>query len=575
MLERGGLIIILAYLLINIPRFQHWIQDRKKWRVKLQLIFIFGLFAVISNFTGVEIGENEIIMDQLFSRLAPDSSLANTRVLTIGVSGIIGGPFVGFGVGFVSGIVRFWQGGADPHTYLISSILIGLLSGFYGKKFIKNDSLPSIKEGAIAGAVMEAVQMICIIVFGSNFQDALGVARFVGVPMMLANSIGTAIFLSILDTARRQEEQTRAVQTHDVLQLASETLPYFRSGFDESSAMKAAEIIRHFTKVDAVSITNQHSALAYVGAADDHHKSGKEILTDLSKEVIRTADIKEAHSREEIGCNHADCPLEAAIVIPLKIHNEIEGTLKFYFTDKTKLTFVERQLAESLGNIFSSQLELGRVELEARLLKDAEIKSLQAQVNPHFLFNTLNTISALIRIDSEKARSLLIQLSRFFRSNLQGARTNLLPLSKELEHVKAYQELEQARFPERVEIKTTIEEGLKGVLVPPFLIQVLVENAYKHAFGNRKEGNKVAIFVTKKENQVKIQVKDNGQGIDSEKMPYLGNVVVFSDSGTGSALENLNRRLVSLFGQQSKLRFDSNEEGTTVECIIPIKMKEE
>ena len=259
MLERGGLIIILAYLLINIPRFQYLISDRERWSVKLQLIFIFGLFAVISNFTGVEIAENEIIIDQLFSRLAPNSSLANTRVLTIGASGLIGGPFVGFFVGLASGIIRFWQGGADPHTYLISSLLIGLLSGFYGKKFIQNDTFPSIKEGAAVGALMEAVQMICIVVFGSNFQDALGVAQFVSVPMMLTNSIGTAMFLSILDTARRQEEQTRAVQTHDVLQLANETLPYFRSGFDEESALKAAEIIRRFTKVDAVSITNQHS----------------------------------------------------------------------------------------------------------------------------------------------------------------------------------------------------------------------------------------------------------------------------------------------------------------------------
>lgn len=575
MLERGGLIIILAYLLINIPRFQHLISERERWNVKVQLVFIFGLFAVISNFTGVEIAENEIIIDQLFSRLAPNSSLANTRVLTIGASGLIGGPFVGFFVGLASGIIRFWQGGADPHTYLISSLLIGLLSGFYGKKFIQNDTFPSIKEGAAVGALMEAVQMICIVVFGSNFQDALGVAQFVSVPMMLTNSIGTAMFLSILDTARRQEEQTRAVQTHDVLQLANETLPYFRSGFDEESALKAAEIIRRFTKVDAVSITNQHSILAHVGAASDHHKPSKKILTALSKEVIHTGETTEAHSQEEIGCNHAGCPLAAAIVIPLNIQGEIGGTLKFYFTDENKLTFVERQWAEGLGSIFSSQLELGQAETEARLLQDAEIKSLQAQVNPHFLFNTLNTISALIRIDSEKARSLLMQLSRFFRSNLQGTRTNLLPLSKELEHVEAYQELEQARFPKRVEVQTTIEDGLKDALVPPFLIQVLVENAFKHAFGNRKTSNKVLVYVARQEDQVTIQVKDNGHGIDPDKMPYLGNEVVSSESGTGSALENLNRRLISLFGQRSKLQFDSNAEGTSVVCTFPIKMKED
>lgn len=571
MLQRGGLIIILAYLLVNIPAFQHLLQDRQRWQVKLQLIIIFGLFAVISNFTGVEIAENELITDQLFSQLAPDSSLANTRVLTIGVSGLIGGPSVGIGVGLISGAIRYWQGGADPHTYVISSLLIGLLSGLYGEKFIRENALPNIKQGAIVGAAMEAVQMLCILLLGSHLQQAFDVVRIVSLPMMLTNSIGTAMFLSILDSARRQEEQTRAVQTHDVLQLASETLPYFRSGFDEASAQKAAEIIRRFTKVDAVSITNQHSTLAYVGVANDHHKAGKEIITNLSKEVLQTADIKEAHSHEEIGCNHPNCPLEAAIVIPLKIQGNIAGTLKFYFTDTKKLTFVERRWAEGLGNIFSSQLELGQAETQARLLQDAEIKALQAQVNPHFLFNTLNTISALIRIDSEKARSLLMQLSRFFRSNLQGARTNLLPLSKEIEHVEAYQELEQARFPKRVKVETVIDEDLYDVLVPPFLIQLLVENAFKHAFGNRKEDNKVAVFVTEIEKKVRIQVTDNGQGIDPEKIPYLGNEVVESASGTGSALENLNRRLVSLFGQQAKLQFDSTKEGTTVSCTIPIK----
>src|SRR5699024_2719889 len=220
----------------------------------------------------------------------------------------------------------------------------------------------------------------------------------------------------------------RAVQTHDVLQLANETLPYFRSGFDERSAQKAAEIIRRFMKVDAVSITNKERILAHVGAASDHHRPTKAILTDLSKEVLQTGEIKEVHSREAIGCHHADCPLEAAVVIPLEIQGEIAGTLKFYFTDESKLTFVERQWSEGLGSIFSSQLELGKLETEARLLKDAEIKTLQAQVNPHFFFNALNTISALVRIDSEKARALLIQLSRFFRSNLQGYRKNLLPL---------------------------------------------------------------------------------------------------------------------------------------------------
>ena len=575
MLQRGGLIIILAYLLVNIPRIQHLIEERQYWRVKIQLILIFSLFAVISNFTGVEIAGTEIITDQVFTQLADGSSLANTRVLTIGVSGIVGGPVVGIGVGLISGIVRLWQGGADPLTYLVSSLLIGFLTGAYGQKFLERHTLPSVKQGALVGASMEAVQMMVILILGSNFNHSLGVVQIVALPMMLTNSIGTAMFLSIIHSTRQQELQTRAVQTHDVLQLANETLPYFRSGFDGDSARKVAEIIRRFTKADAVSMTDQQSILAFSGVGSDHHTPTNKILTDLSKEVIRSGEMTEVHSHKEIGCHHPDCPLEAAIVIPLRSHGKIAGTLKFYFTDATKLTFVERQWAEGLGNIFSSQLELGEAETEARLLRDAEIKSLQAQVNPHFLFNSLNTISALIRIDSEKARSLLIQMSRFFRSNLQGVRKSLLPLAKEMEQVEAYHQLEEARFPERVKMNIDIEKGLEEALVPPFLIQILVENAFKHAFGSRKKGNKVSVVVRSQEEGITIQVKDNGQGIETSKIPYLGDVVVTSDSGTGSALENLNRRLISLFGRESKLIFSSSEEGTTVTSTIPATIKEE
>ena len=88
------------------------------------------------------------------------------------------------------------------------------------------------------------------------------------------------------------------------------------------------------------------------------------------------------------------------------------------------LTFVERQLAEGLANIFSSQIELGEAETQSKLLKDAEIKSLQAQVSPHFFFNSINTISALVRINSEKARELLLELS-YFSERIYKAQSNI------------------------------------------------------------------------------------------------------------------------------------------------------
>nr|WP_161878308.1 sensor histidine kinase [Alkalibacterium sp. MB6] len=571
MLERAGLIIILAYLLVNIPHFQNLLNHRQRMNAKVQLIIVFSLFAIISNFTGVEIFENDIIIEQLFSPLSPGSSLANTRVLTIGVSGLVGGPFVGVFVGGISAIIRYTQGGAEPYIYVVSSLLIGLLSGLFGKQFIRKNQFPNFKEGAIVGVLMEGVQMFSILLLGSQFQNALSLVTFIALPMILINSLGTAMFLSIIESTRRREEQTRAVQTHDVLELANKTLPFFRLGLHEQSTKEAATIIKEFIKVDAVSITNHERILAHVGAASDHHQSGEEIITDLSREVIKSGQTKEAHSHEAIGCQVPGCPLEAAVIIPLYTKDRIVGTLKLYFTDKEALTFVERQLAEGLGNIFSSQLELGQAEEEARLLQDAEIKSLQAQVNPHFFFNALNTISALIRVDSEQARSLLIHLSHFFRANLQGFRTNLIPLHKELHQVTAYLQIEQARFPERVSVQEQIDESLKSVLVPPFLIQVLVENAFKHAFKERKTTNEIVISVCEELNHILISVKDNGAGIVREDKSDLGKTPVTSTEGTGSALENLTKRLVSLFGEEAKLHFESDENGTLVWCRLPKK----
>lgn len=232
-------------------------------------------------------------------------------------------------------------------------------------------------------------------------------------------------------------------------------------------------------------------------------------------------------------------------------------------------------MASGLGNIFSSQLELGEMAIEQGLLKDVEIKSLQAQVNPHFLFNAINTISALIRIDSEKARYLLLQLSHYFRSNLTSTRQKTITVEEEVSHLKAYLTIEQARFPNRYQVDLDIPEKLQGAYLPPFVMQVLVENALKHAFISRKTDNKVIVKMLSEHNQLKLQVMDNGNGISKDILPKLGKEVITSSKGTGSALENLNRRLVSLYGDKAGFNVSSSEKGTQFEILMPLQMKEQ
>lgn len=569
MMERVGLIILLAFLLVNVSYFKRVLENREQFSSKVILIVVFGLFAILTNFTGIEIAGNKIVPSNFLTHISENTSIANARTLVISVAGLVGGPSVGATVGGIAGIHRFFQGSGQGSFYIFSSFLIGLVSGLIRLLLIKKQWQNKAWVYALVGILMESIQMVFVAFFSGP-----ALAQMIAGPMIMINGIGTFIFMSIINITLKQEEQAKAVQTHDVLNLAAQTLPYFRAGLKRESSQAAAEIIQRYTKLAAISITDKHQILAHVGAGSDHHIPEIEVITELSKKVLQSGSMLIAHSKEQIGCKNPNCPLVAAIVIPLFAHEKVVGTLKMYFTDETKLTYVEEELAEGLATIFSSQIELGEAEERSQLLKDAEIKSLQAQVNPHFFFNAINTISALMRRDTNQARSLLLQLSTYFRGNLTGARQTKLLLSQELQHLAAYLQLEQARFPNRYQIDVKIKDELQSALIPSYAVQILVENAIKHAFSNRKENNHVHVTITSKKDVLILQVEDNGVGIKAALLSQLGKQAVVSEKGTGTALENLNRRLHSLYGDAGQLKAENKAAGGAVFTIsLPLELE--
>ncbi|MGT2801573.1 sensor histidine kinase [Streptococcus henryi] len=575
MMERAGLIILLAYAFVHIPMIKETLNSPDRRKNQFILLLLFGVFAIISNFTGVEIQSGLAIVNQSFGQIAQQSSVANTRVLSIGIAGLFGGPLVGISVGLISALVRFWQGGLSPHIYMVSSILIGLCSGISGRYFWKKQGhMAKVHQAMFVGLLMEILQMLCILLLSQDRVQAGKLVAFIALPMISANTLGIGIFTSILSSTRQLEEQARALQTHDVLSLANHTLPYLRQGLTNLSCQSVADIIYKYMKVSAVSLTDRKRILAFVGSGSEHHLPDVPLQTELAKQAIETGEICIAKSRDDIDCHHDDCPLSAAIIIPLKIEGETVGTLKLYFSDSQKMSYVDQQLAQGLGNIFSTQLALGQAEMAARLLQDAEIKSLQAQVNPHFLFNALNTILAMIRVNGEQARQLLLDLSKFLRANLQGARENVIPLSQEIAQVNAYLALEKARFPDKVDFQLEMNEARDGSFpVPPFTLQVLVENAYKHAFKQTKFDNHLKVSIDRNQDSLIISVVDNGQGIPYEKLTSLGKVKQESEEGTGSALENLARRINLLYGHEAIMEFDSSDAGTSVRVILPLSVE--
>lgn len=571
--ERVGMVVLLAFLLVNVKPFRR-LLFHQTISAKVQLFVIFSLFTILANLTGIEIDrQNHVQSTIILTKLSPTSSVANARVLAVSSAGITGGPWVGAAVGLVAGLHRVVQGSVNSSFYIASSVLIGILSGLAYRGEDRDFSRPALLtpwQGFAVGIVMEVIQMVFILLFSDA---GWSLVRFIAGPMVIVNSLGTYVFLSVISTYIKQEQETRAVQTQAVLDLADKTLPYFRTGLNFESAQEVARIIKRYTNFDAISLTTRNEILAHVGAGSDHHVPTKKMVTHLSEKAIKTGEVQIAHSEEQIGCSNPDCPLQAAVVVPLRVNDKVVGTLKMYYVKSWELTPVEIQLANGLEKIFSSQIALGQAENQAKLVREAEIKALQAQVNPHFFFNAINTIVAMIRKDSDKARELLIQLSLYFRSNLLGVRETQITLKQELDQVNAYLTLELSRFPDRYEIHQEISVN-EQVLLPPFMLQILLENALKHAFNGRMKGNEVWLSVSQVGKRIKVQVEDNGTGIKPEVQAKLGEEEVSSESGSGTALQNLNQRLIEIYDERSQLNFTSSRAGTTVTAYLPLTVKE-
>lgn len=204
------------------------------------------------------------------------------------------------------------------------------------------------------------------------------------------------------------------------------------------------------------------------------------------------------------------------------------------------------------------QLELQRVRLtEARLI------ALTNQINPHFLFNTLNSISTLIRLDPDRARTLIYRLSKILRRLLRKAE-NLSPLGDEISFIDDYLGIEMVRFGEKLKFQKEIDPKTLDCLVPSMILQPIIENSIKHGLANKIEGGTVRLSTWLERNRLFIRVEDDGLGIEESRLATL-----FDHSG-GVGVSNVDERLRVLFGTDYRMEIDSAPgEGTRTLIEIP------
>jgi len=192
-----------------------------------------------------------------------------------------------------------------------------------------------------------------------------------------------------------------------------------------------------------------------------------------------------------------------------------------------------------------------------KLAVEASLSSLESRVHPHFLFNTLNSISSLIQEDPLLAERMVERLAALLRFSLDSSHRSTIPLEQELKIAVDYLEIEKARFAERLHYQIDIPAELNSVLVPPFVIQTLVENSVKHAVSLKRKGGEIRLKASAVDDRINIEVGDDGPGCSADAI------------NAGHGLDNIRARLATLFDKEAALDISRKSGFTVVSVSLP------
>jgi two-component system LytT family sensor kinase len=229
-----------------------------------------------------------------------------------------------------------------------------------------------------------------------------------------------------------------------------------------------------------------------------------------------------------------------------------------------------RQGAQLIGRRLEALArERERIELSRRQadlthqLVEAELRALRAQINPHFLFNALNTIAALVHQDPQLAEAMTLRLARIFRYVLTQTDRSFSPLHEEIDFLRAYLDIEQMRFGERLQVQFQVAEAFADRPIPSLILQPLVENAIKHGLSPKVGPCELVIRCAARQEELVLSIEDNGVGVQSDNPK--------KSPGVGIGLRNVRERLATVYGARARLSFQSQpQQGSRATVYLPL-----
>ena len=537
-----SLLLLAATLLMEIrPLRPIFYFGQLRLPMKLLLSVLFGMLAILSTYCGVDAYD----------------AIINTRVISVTAAGLLGGPVAGIGAGLIGGIHRYLYA---PQSFTALGCCVGTVTfgvvGALGGKFFRRLLFSRLFLAAIT-TVGELCQAVWLFALARPIEAVVTLESHILLPKIVVNSLGMILLFSIFSRFRQSRADEMIEGQSRTLYIADRCLPYLRQGLQSrEDVQRVADTIHTHAVGYRVLLCDRKSILAASGCTPpegDALPAYMAACMDRGATQVQSRPTKSLFGPQDI------------IAVPLRCGAEVVGAMALELDQGgIRLADADIRFAERLAAFLSSLLTQRSLDREIALRRKAEFRAFQSQINPHFFCNALNTISALCRTDPDKARSLLLVLADYYRQTL-SINEEFVPLSVELHNVDNYLTIAAARFVDAIHYTAHLPENTDQCHLPPLIIQPLVENAVRHG-GVAVDDRRVELTIRQEGERMHIAVSDQGRGFPPQVLADLND----PHTGRYSGLFNVHKRLVSVYGPDSRLMVDSTPHGSTVHFSIPI-----
>ena len=538
-----SLLLLAASMLTELRPLRYILKNSQNslWN-QICLGVVFGLLSVICTYTGVEF----------------QGAIVNTRVVSTMSAGLMGGAVPGILAGFISGVHRYIinPGGFTSLSCAIGTFCFGVIGAVFHRRFSQKRKYVTLVALTVFA---ELVQCVIILLISKPFEAAVALEKAILLPKIVINSLGIIIFVWLFNRFNRSVTIELAEQQSKAMQIAQECLPYLKESMKNCDAMqKVTDIVQQHFPSFKVIFTDCDEVLASSGISLPSSKLPTPSVYAISSGQLQV--IKNYYMEGDTSSQP-----NAAISAPFKWQNEVVGTLLLIVPmSPTLILDADIHIAESLAQLFSAMLALGELQHQIDLRQQAEFRALQSQINPHFLFNALNTISALCLTDPDKAREMILVLANYFRQTL-SINESFVTLAQELDNVDNYLTLVEARFEGAIHVTRELPDELTSLRLPPLILQPIVENAVRHGWG-AVDNRRVDIQIKQDSRYAYIRISDNGKGFPEDVLQKIED----PNNSCYTGLFNVRKRLHSIYGSQCKFFIDSSDHGSVVSFSIPL-----